>query len=37
MTKLSVGHVTMIPYDFPYMLRRHIFLLCINKPKLALL
>lgn len=37
MTKLPIGHVTMIPYDFSYVLWRHIFLLRIHKPKFALL
>lgn len=36
MTKFSVGHVSMVPDDLPDMLRWHVFLLCINKPKLSL-
>lgn len=36
MAKLSVGHVSMVSDDLPDMLGWHVFLLCINKPKLSL-
>lgn len=36
MTEFSVGHVSMVPDDLPDMLGWHVFLLCINKPKLSL-
>lgn len=35
--KLSVGHVSMVPDDLPDVLRWHVFLLCVDKPKLSLL
>lgn len=37
MPELPVGHVTVIPDDFPHMLRRHVLLLGIHKTKLPLL
>lgn len=36
MTKFSVGHVAMVSDDLPDMLGWHVFLLCVNKPKLSL-
>jgi len=36
MSELPVGHITMILYNLPHMLRRHVFLLGINKTKLPL-
>ena len=35
--ELSVCHVTMVSYDLPHMLWRHILLLSFNKAKLSLL
>ena len=37
MTELAIGHVPMVPDDFPYMLRGHVLFLRVNKTKLALL
>lgn len=37
MTELPVGHVTVVPDDLTDMLRWHVFLLGVNKPKLPLL
>lgn len=36
MTKLSVGHVSMVPDDLADMLRGHVLLLSIHKAKLSL-
>ena len=35
--ELSVCHVTMVANDLSHMFRWHVFLLCLHKPKLALL
>ena len=37
MTELAIGHVPVVPDDFPYMLRGHVLFLRVNKTKLALL
>lgn len=36
MTKLSIGHVSMVPDDLADMFRWHVFLLSIHKPKFSL-
>ena len=36
MTKLSIGHVSMVPDDLADVLRRHVFLLSVHKAKLSL-
>lgn len=37
MTEFSISHVSVVPDDLAYMLRRHVFLLGINETKLSLL
>jgi len=37
MSKLSVGHITMVSDNFSHMFRGHVLFLCINKAKLSLL
>lgn len=37
MAEFSISHVSMVPDDLAYMLRWHVFLLCVNKTKLSFL